>query len=184
MKVFLKMGQSRPLFVYFRYFLDGGHCQPPWMFTPKFVWLEGQYGSTCLGSPSRPMPSTSLMSCPILSPPAWNAAPLGWMEMILGRGCFVFAPPSMAIPNVDEHLGTWIVCRPMRMWDKGGSGRRAGWKRRRENSKVHFWPFLNKLLLQSFWMENWPVDRRRERMVKSHCFCTFRSRTMYSLFTL
>ena len=79
--------------------------------------------------PSRLIPSTSRISCPIRSPPAWKAAPFGWMEMILGRGCFVLAPPSMAMPKVEEHLGTWIVCRPTRMWDKGGSGRRAGWKK-------------------------------------------------------
>jgi hypothetical protein len=51
------------------------------------------------------------------------------MEMILGKGCFVLAPPSMAMPNVEEHFGTWIVCLPKRMCDNGGSGRRAGWKK-------------------------------------------------------
>jgi hypothetical protein len=29
--------------------------------------------------------------------------------MILGRGCLVFTPPSMAMPKVEEHFGTWIV---------------------------------------------------------------------------
>ena len=88
--------------------------------------------------PSRLIPSTSRISCPIRSPPAWKAAPFGWMEMILGRGCFVLAPPSMAMPKVEEHLGTWIVCRPTRMWDKGGSGRRAGWKKVRLKNETIF----------------------------------------------
>ena len=91
--------------------------------------------------PSRLIPSTSRISCPIRSPPAWKAAPFGWMEMILGRGCFVLAPPSMAMPKVEEHLGTWIVCRPTRMWDKGGSGRRAGWKKVRLKNETIFWKF-------------------------------------------
>ena len=86
-------------------------------------------------------PSTSRMSCPTSSPPASWAAPLSynkkynnitfsiviveikilfkkfliprtWILMILGSGCLVLAPPSIAIPSIDFVFFTVILRFP------------------------------------------------------------------------
>ena len=56
--------------------------------------------------PWSPTPSTSWMISPTFNSPLWYAAPSGWMEMILGRGCCVFTPPSMTRPRKGKHF--WI----------------------------------------------------------------------------
>ena len=56
--------------------------------------------------PWSPTPSTSWMISPTFNSPLWYAAPSGWMEMILGRGCCVLTPPSMTRPRKGKHF--WI----------------------------------------------------------------------------
>ena len=60
----------------------------------------------CINIPWSITPSTSLMISPTFNWPLWYAAPSGWMEMILGRGCCVFTPPSMTRPRKGKHF--WI----------------------------------------------------------------------------
>ena len=76
-------------------------------------------------------PSTSLMSRPTRRS-LWKAAPVGWMEMILGRGCWVFVPPSIAMPREEQHLGIRTVWKPLKVTHRA-------WK---EGSPVNNWTML------------------------------------------
>ena len=57
------------------------------------------------------------------------------MEMILGKGCCVLVPPSIAIPREEQHFGIWIDWEPLNVTDRWACNEilRSVWKSHHRN---------------------------------------------------